>query len=250
MKIDLSDVTFTIPVNVDSNDRLRNLSIVINYIKKYFYTNILIGEASTSPNIKGTYRNCGYIYYKTDLFHRTKLLNDLAIASCTAIVINCDADVLADPIQISKGVNLIRSKKVDMVSPYNGKMVNVKSHKIVHLERTLNLFGIKDKDYAMMNENACGGVLMWNKRSFMKYGMENENFIGWGCEDNERIIRAKTLGLEVCRMPGILYHLDHKRTHDDTFGQSNYKENQQELEKVENMNKENLEMYINTWKWR
>lgn len=250
MKIDLSDVTFTIPVNVDSNDRLRNLRVVINYIKKYFFTNILIGEASPSPNIKSTYRNCGYIYYNTDIFHRTKLLNDLAMASCTAIVINCDADVLVDPLQISKAVNLIRSKKVDMVSPYAGKMVNIKAHKINELHHALNLFVIKAKDHELMNDNACGGILIWNKNSFMKYGMENENFIGWGCEDNERIIRAKKLGLEVHRMPGILYHLDHERTHDVTFGQEHYKENLAELEKVEKMNKENLEAYINTWKWR
>jgi predicted glycosyltransferase involved in capsule biosynthesis len=79
--------------------------------------------------------------------------------------------------------------------------------------------------------------------------MENENFIGWGCEDNERIIRAKKLGMSLHRVPGNLYHLDHTRHERENFDNDNYKNNVKELNKVNKMSQEELATYIKTWNW-
>ena len=49
-KTDLTDVTFLIPLRIDSIDRLENLLEVISFIDKHFDTNIHLLESSEFNN--------------------------------------------------------------------------------------------------------------------------------------------------------------------------------------------------------
>jgi hypothetical protein len=251
MKFDLLDVTFTIPTRIDTSDRIRNLRIVVNFLERYFRTNILIGENSPEPILKNFSHTCGYIFYKgtNDFFHRTKILNDLAKAACTPFIVNYDGDVLIDQHQIVKAITLLRSNNVDMTSPYGGMARNILPHKIPEIAQNLNLYDISDTDTYQMNADACGGCVCWNKKSFISFGMENENFIDWGCEDNERLERARKLKLKIFRVPGVLYHLDHYRDTSRNFEQKYYNNNVAELTKISKMNIDELKAYISTWDW-
>jgi len=251
MKKIILDVTFNIPVRIDSPERLRNLKISTQYLKKYFFVNILIGEDSKKPQLKKLSESDGYIYYKndTDVFHRTKILNDLARASTTPFVCNFDADILIPPIQMLKAIAMIRTNKADMILPYGGMAKNIIESKVPLIGKTLDISTIKENDTYEMNKNALGGAVLWNKQSFIKFGMENENFINWGYEDNERMLRAQKLGLKVFRVPGNLYHLDHHRNENDNFGQKYANHNADELNKVKKMKKDKLKEYIGTWEW-
>jgi len=251
MKKIILDTTFTIPVRIDSPERLRNLKIATNYLKKYFFVNILIGEDSKEPQLKKLSQADGYIYYKndTDVFHRTKILNDLARASATPFICNFDADILIPPLQILQAVGMLRTQKADMILPYGGMAKNIIESRIPKIQNSLNLDSIKDKDTYEMNKHALGGAVLWNKQSFIKFGMENENFINWGYEDNERMERAQKLGLKIFRVPGNLYHLDHHRGENDNFGQKFAKQNMSELKKIQSMKTDKLKEYIGAWEW-
>lgn len=80
MKINLSDVTFIIPVRIDSVVRLENLLLTIKNLESNFVTHIEIIEASSYNNglIKSLlskdicYR---FIEDKDPIFHRTKYIN-------------------------------------------------------------------------------------------------------------------------------------------------------------------------------
>jgi len=252
MKNNILDITFTIPVRIDNEQRLRNFKLVKNYLQKYFFVNILVGESSSEPVLKNICSDCGYIYYKntSNVFHRTKILNDLARASSTVFIVNYDCDVLLQPAQITKAVNILRGGNADLVLPYNGMARNIINRKIPTFEKSLSLYTINDsKDTYEMNSNACGGALFWNKRSFINFGMENQNFIDWGCEDNERMIRAMKLNLGITRVHGNLYHLEHPRNDDVNAGQQFYKQNVAELTKINKISKTKLVEYIKTWQW-
>ena len=251
MKKIILDTTFNIPIRIDSPERLRNLEITTKFLTKYFYANILIGEDSKEPKVKKYSNRYGYIYYKnnTDVFHRTKILNDLARASSSTFIVNFDADILIPPTQMLKAIELIRKGNVDMVLPYGGMARNIIDKKVSFIGNNLNLSSLKKDDTYEMNANALGGAVIWSKKSFIKFGMENENFINWGYEDNERMIRAKKLGLKILRVPGPLYHLDHHRSDNDNFGQKYAKHNMDELHKIEKMGKYEIESYIKTWGW-
>lgn len=245
------DTTFTIPVRIDSPERLRNLEIATRYLHKFFYANILIGEDSPTPILKNYGKNGGYIHYKNDdeLFHRTKILNNLAFASSTPFIVNFDADIIIPPSQIISGLDLLRENKADMVLPYNGEALNIIDKKVTHFGKTLELRDIKKGDTYEMNKNALGGAVMWNKKTFIKFGMENENFKNWGYEDNERMSRAQKLGLRIYRIPGKLFHLDHKRDDKVNFTHKYADQNRKELGKIGKMSGKEIMEYIKTWEW-
>jgi len=91
--------------------------------------------------------------------------------------------------------------------------------------------------------------VLWDKKSFIRTGMENENFINWGYEDNERIERAHKLKVKIFRVPGELFHLDHPRNDDVNFNQKFAEQNKIELKKIASLNPTELRNYVNTWDW-
>jgi hypothetical protein len=100
------------------------------------------------------------------------------------------------------------------------------------------------------NPNSVGGAIFYNKNKFIEYGMENENFISWGFEDIERGFRANMLGLKIARVAGILYHLNHPTSDNSSnVRHKAYIDNNRELNRVQSMNKFELQQYIKTWTW-
>ena len=52
---------------------------------------------------------------------------------------------------------------------------------------------------------------------YIEGGLENENFIAYGYEDNERYHRFNKLGYKVGRYDGNVYHMEHERTPNSWF---------------------------------
>lgn len=254
---DLSDVTFTIPVKIDQPDRIRNIKICLNYLSKHFKTNFIISEMDTEPKAKHLFVDlvCKYIFMKTNspYFHRTKMLNYMAKQATTPIVVNYDCDVLLPLENYIKATELIRSKEMDMVFPYDGNFFNVNPIFIDKINTTNSIDFI---DTSSMCQNlrpsgdSVGGAIFWSKEKFLGIGMENENFISWGFEDNERFERAKKMGLNIGRCPKGLIHLHHQPSLNSSNGSHPfYQKNQQEWLKVQSMNKDDLKKYIDSWSW-
>ena len=251
-KIDLSDVTFTIPIKIEHDDRKRNLKIVIDYISHNFNTNIIICEQDTEvvPDILKDYT---FEYIKTErsdgLIHRTRQLNIMAKMAKTPYIVNYDADVLLMPNQYVDAVNTLKQNKTAIVSPYSGPCydVPVVFHDIIVSTKSLNSIPV-DK-CSLMNKNSVGGAVFWNKDEFISGGMENENFISWGFEDNERFSRYKKLGYKLVRTSGIMYHLTHYRSINSNHKHPFYNNNQNLFHKIDGMTKDQLQNDIKTWKW-
>lgn len=74
--IDISDVTFIIPVSYDHQDRKDNLKIILKFLSK-FSTNIIIGEQGGEyfKSFSNTTHSIKYIKFTYKEFHRTKMLN-------------------------------------------------------------------------------------------------------------------------------------------------------------------------------
>lgn len=250
MKIDLTDLTITIPVRYDTEDRVENLKFVIEFIHNYFDTNIMVLEESKEK--KFDWVDAEYIHIETNdpNLHRTKCLNDMAKLCKTPYIANYDTDVIFNDSAYVKTMELLREGIADMVYPYAGKFVNI-PHKYVDIIRKNNysLSCIHHKDKHINHPQSLGGAIFWNLESFKRIGMENQKFKSWGWEDNERFIRAKKFDLKIKRVEGELLHLDHKRLEDSTPKNKYYKINQQEFQRISNMSKDNLRKYVKTWEW-
>jgi len=254
--LDLSDVTFTIPVKIDQPDRGRNLNIMTRYLKKHLKTNIMICEMDTESKAKQHIDegiDYKYIFMKTQSqwFHRTMMLNYMAKLATTPIIVNYDTDVLLQPEQYVEAATMIRNGFSDLIFPYNGNFLDVPA---THVHKLGNSLTLDVPETVCRNlrpkADSVGGAIFWSKEKFISVGMENENFVSWGFEDTERDYRARTMGLNVNRLKGPLFHMSHGSSPNSaTNSHPFYKKNEKEWVKVSQMNKNLLNEYIKSWKW-
>jgi hypothetical protein len=248
-KIDLMDTTFIIPIRYDSDDRVYNVEYVIKYLRTFFDTNILIGEEDSNMHFKNLQQDKGYNFFHSDkeYFHRTKVLNDLTKLAKTSYIVNYDADVLVSPLDMYHAIQLLRNNKADMVLPYNGRVLYVskqKAQKLTYEEALLDdsIGKIPSKIYA-------GGVVCSVRSALIDAGMENEGYIAWGWEDEERYARYKKLGYRIARTWSPLIHLEHHRDVNGKKGTAYEQANKKRYEDFIKMTKEDLVEQIKTWPW-
>lgn len=258
-RYNLLDCTFTIPVYYDSKDRLNNFKLSTKNITENFIAPTMVGEQGIFKKFNAVSDEHGlhYIHRYTHFdslkhFHRTKILNDLfKDARDHGIVINWDADILIPPLQIIEAVRMLRANEADVVYPYDGRFARVNRRFYNQIDK-YNDIGILSKEkLGGMDDGkiSVGGAVMWRSDAFKKIGMENENFISYGPEDNERYHRMLKLGLRVARVKGALYHIDHIASMNSGTGHQHFKKNVAELKKVEAMSAEELTEYVQSWEW-
>ena len=219
MKTNLEDLTFLMPLKVDSVIRIENLSAIIRYLQRHFQTHIAVLEAGAYDNgllRKLLNREVKYTFIedKDPVFHRTKYRNIMAKAVETPFLAVWDVDVLVDKNQIIDTMDKLRKDETDMAYPFDGRFYDTseiirtlymkkQQMKILHRnrERMILLYGDKHK----------GGAFLANTEKYRLSGMENENFYGWGPEDFERYDRWNNMQFRVYNSPGGMYHFTHPR---------------------------------------
>ena len=232
-RLDMTDVTFLIPVSVDSTDRAENAHIISDNIERYISTNITYGD----PMMDGK-------------FHRTKWLNDKTKATKTGIVVNYDCDILVPPLQLWIAAEMIRSGEAEMVYPYDGRFARVPRTWIPTVKKYNDVGMFKDTEFVGCRKGdslSVGGVVMYDKNKFFESGGENEKMVSYAPEDVERYYRWNKLGYLVGRVNGCCYHLDHVITTNSSTTHPDYKANEAELAHIKSLIKEELRAYVNTW---
>ncbi len=254
-KIGLTDVTFLVPVRIDSPERLENLQLVVQFIRNYFKTGVIVLEADRQEKVH-LQKDIIKIFREdhAPIFHRTKYLNQMTRMATTPYLAVWDADVIGVPSQIEAGVNLLRDNEADMVFPYNRYFYSVsKFFKKLYTDNNCRLdILLQSKAYMehMHGDWSVGGAFLVNKRAYIEAGMENEHFYGWGPEDAERYVRWDTLGYKIERVDGPLFHLPHPRGRTSQYASENIeKRNRKELLKVCSMLPQDLRAHVEENKW-
>lgn len=255
-KINLQDTTFTIPVAYDHQDRKENLDLCIAMIKKYFNTNIIVFEQhaeGTPPAFEYLQVNVYYSDPYKNKFHRTKMLNEMAKISRTQFIFNWDADIFIAPLQIWEAINHLRAG-ADMVYPYGWAFARIPRKVWFETIRKHEDIGIVGdtifRGMMKYDTKSLGGAVGFNKEKFIEGGMENENFISYGAEDSERMVRFYKLGYKIERTYGPnMYHIDHFVGPNSNISHPDYNNNCAEFAKIDAMTKEELQAYIKTWSW-
>jgi 2-polyprenyl-3-methyl-5-hydroxy-6-metoxy-1,4-benzoquinol methylase len=253
-KINLRDVTFTIPVLRDSFNREDNVKMCIETLQRDFDTNIILGEQGPRQEFKQYDGIVRYHYFEgMETFHRTKMLNDMALMASTNIVANWDADIVIPPLQVYMAVQQLKNREADIVYPYDGRFARVDRKKWFHQYMTYmdcGIYGPEQFPGTLPDDaKSVGGALLYTMEKFLQAGMENENMISYGPEDCERYDRFNLLGLRVSRIIGPLFHMDHTLTLHSSNRHEHYNANYDELNKIRNMSKEQLKAYVESWPW-
>ena len=215
-KTNLKDVTFVVPLRLDSTERRENINALIKYTFAHFETNLIVLEADSErryfPETEPKDFKYEYLDDKNEVFHRTKWINKLIDVSTTPIVAVWDADAISPPDQVTDAVNKIRSDESVLGFPYDGRFYScdrISSEifkKILNIEILLRRIPVMN---LMHGYHSVGGAFIINKNKYTSAGGENEDFYGWGPEDTERVKRLEIMKLLIYNSPGILFHLWH-----------------------------------------
>lgn len=255
-KRNLNDVTFLIPVRLDSVIRLENLIMVVDFLTTHFATRIHILEAAAYNNrlldhLLPKEVSVEFVEDHDPVFHRTKYINQLTKQCSTPILAIWDADVIVPPGQIFESVECLREKEVHFVYPYKEKFLETSFilRELYLKTRDLNLLINNTKKMKELYlPNPVGGGVFVNRSAYMESGMENEYFYGWGREDGDRLNRWNILGHQHKRISGPLFHLTHERGFNSDF---HTKEQNQikmsEIHRIASMSKQELEEEVKSW---
>jgi len=250
-KIDLQDCSFHIPVFRDHVDREENLNLCLKILLKNFDTEILITEQggrhfeniSTDPRVK-------YIHFPGDVFHRTRMLNQMAQYTTKPYILNWDCDVIISPMQIWLTAQALR-KGAEMAYPYEWAFARIPRQTWYTRLRDFEDIGIVgDTKFNGMNHGdaiSLGGAVAWNKKYFMEIGGENEQFRSYGCEDVERYERSTKLGVLRERIPGPMFHVNHWVGVNSNMTNPYYNEGRIEYERIKKINEQELREEVKTW---
>lgn len=250
-KTTLIDLTFIIPIRIDSFDRYQNLLLVLKFLAAHCDAPVIILEADEFQHIEQNSLPENVAYYfvadEYEKFHRTHYINQLIGLSTTPYIAIWDTDVLVDASQISESMSWLRTNLCSAVLPYDGRCKDLAAQQKWNLDQTLKLDPESGTLYA---EHACGGALIVNKQHFTEAGLCNEYLTSWGPDDVEQKKRLEILGFPIKRTNGILYHLCHHRGINSTY-QSDEERLllMQEYIKIVSMTRSELQEYIKTWEW-
>jgi hypothetical protein len=237
----MNNVAFLIPILIECPERERNLLDQLRYLLPLGAT-IYLFECDTKPKVPLLIGNLSkevrYQFIESDLFHRTQLLNRMAIAAKEfSVIVLHDVDVFIPIQQYIDANGEILDKALDFCFPYTIW------HWITKYSEPLTKEGAEEL------HGSTGGSIFCRRSAFVEAGMENENCISWGMEDIERFARWTTLGFRIGRIDGCLYHAEHPRNKNSGVENPYYVNNKLEAEKVRAMTKTELEQYIKTWSW-
>jgi len=213
---DLEDVTFTITVRIDSDDRLENLFCSVNHISNSFRTNILILEADSEQKVFGIESIPGVIYTfvrdDNPVFHRQIYNNRLLTEAATPFVVKYDLDAIVIPTLMYNAVVTLRYDRYQIAYPFDGRFINVKGAlRSAFLKKPDIRLLYKYLDHPTPTYPSYGGCVVVKRAYFLHMGIDNTSFNGWGFEDQEIYKRSKILGLDVYRTEGPIFHLHHQR---------------------------------------
>ena len=277
--IDLSNVTFIIPLRIESGDRLRNIILSTSFLLKTFDCKVIIlenGEDSNFtrwalPQIRkiAPTENLNYHFQRSmsNDFHRTRLLNEMIMMTTTDIVVNYDSDIILPISSYVEAKRLIDNKEAHLVYPYRfgekGERKVVIDNSCVSEDELNKLFDfplvrkfisefkpeVLDESYMYaQNVNGIGWAeygmcQFFNTQAYKDGYLENEGFIAYAPEDVERHFRWNVLGYDIKRVDNHAYHLEHMRTENSWFNNPRMQQNNDLWDYLKNLTKQEIEEY-------
>lgn len=249
-------VTAVISVRVDSADRIRNLGLVLNILTRdYPGMTILVIEHSDKPSLQEFVEErapgCYHFRRSEGCFHKSRVLNEGAALATSPYVLFYDSDVFVVPAAMFEALRLLESHSADVVFPYNGAMLQVRSNyqeeflRRVEGPEELPVYALEEVPveserfeylYGEKRYPCTGGAVIVRRETFFRIGGYNENILSYSCEDVEFSTRVQRLLPDRLRYieRANIYHFEHKRGADSRYN-GFHAHNLAEWKRVESM---------------
>jgi hypothetical protein len=236
---------------------LRNIISSVSYLLRHIPAKVIVKEVSPYPTFQfksipeikkyANIENLTYLHEENNdpLFCKSKVLNDLIVESNTKVIANYDADCILPISSYHQAYNAINDGYADLVYPYG---CGIYQWRAEYNENIYNEFvtlldtSILDKNKTLSN-STIGWTQFVNRQKYIDCYMMNENFISWGCEDDEFYYRMSVMGNRIARIDNYVYHLEHARTHNSWFSNPNFNNNWNLWNSIKTFDKNQLVSY-------
>lgn len=219
----MNDLSVVIPYSEDIKDKRRDdlFEFVSNWWLHYLPGCHLISASG---------------YNKDGSFNRAKARNNAIKKVKTRYVLIADADTICPPFSIVQSFDYIDSQ-----IPYASWVLPYAKNSYYNLtKKCTDLILSKGFQVPLPNEKSLehehkleswAGLLCMTASAFEKVGGYDENFIGWGYEDNAFRLAMDTLWSRHVRINSYCVHLWHEAPEEERFSQPNIQHNRRLYEK-------------------
>ena len=255
----MKDLTFLLPCRIESEDRLKNVVTSVTYLLKNFpEAKVLVKEVDSHSHFKFRALPSIQKYVDTsqlthifeeseeELFHKTRILNDLVVAADTKIVYNHDVDVVM-PVQSYKtAYQAISSGDADAIYAFG---CGVYQWAVNYSMDVYSQFLDSGFDFNVLDSSkfrvasSIGWGQMIKRQAEIDIGFWNENFISWGAEDCEFYFRLNAFGYRVGRINQDIYHFEHSRTFNSHYHNPKFMDNHNLWQNIRTWDANKLEQY-------
>jgi glycosyltransferase involved in cell wall biosynthesis len=210
-------------------DRLNNLRRVIDWINGFQGVDLIIIEQDKHSKISHLNLRCRHIFLKSEKpYNKSWAFNVATKMAKSNIIVFADSDLIMNPNEFIEGLKML--EQYEMVNPYksvvdlNGQETGLPLEAIIKIDRP----GRGETDHQKVP--ICGGICMFRKEAIDKIAGWNEQFIGWGAEDDFVSLKVQHF-LNWKQMDYRCFHLFHNRE------QPNMQEYQRNLSLLDQYNK-------------
>jgi len=253
----MEQMTFIIPIRVDSKDRLDNCDTVIRYLTGNFpLAEIILVEQDAKPLSAGLAQKYPAIKWhfieEGGYFRKSNVFNTGLKLATRKFVSFYDADCLLQVEAYRQTLNILRKGKYKLVLPFNYIFVFVSGSikRAIVASGDPGTYGTikRVSDFTETDELRMaimlGGIFFADRDVVVSEGGFNRNMVSYGWEDTEFLARFHNLGYPAYTMRDYsLVHLDHERGPDSRINER-YQDNKLEFYKVMGLSRSALFDYI------
>lgn len=255
----MKDLSFIIPIRVDTEDRIDNCLTVLRFIQSHFPdSEVLLMEQDSEPRTTKIVTTFPWVRRSFETnpgrFSKSRAVNEGVALSTRPLICMCDTDILLHPDAIRQACKMLRRGLGRVVIPHNRIFMDVSGALKAEISESLNMekYGKvrRFSDAPVRPDNATrdcnGGIFLAEKKVLLLSGGLNKKMISYGWEDTEFIRRLDKLGQYTFMLPKYnLVHLDHRRGTDSRINEM-FDINRAEFVKVNAMTRLQLERYVET----
>jgi predicted glycosyltransferase involved in capsule biosynthesis len=219
-------------------DRLNNLRRVLDWINCFGGVEVLLIEQDTHSKISHLNLRAKHIFLKTDKpYNKSWAFNVATNLAKSNLIVFADSDLIMKPEEFIESLKLL--EQYEMVNPYKSVIDLNPQESGIQLEEMIKIDrpGRGETDHQKVP--ICGGICMFRKDAIQRIGGWNEDFIGWGAEDDFVSHKVQQF-LNWKQLDHKCFHLFHNRTQPDM---QKYQKNLQLLQELVKLSKDDLMRY-------
>lgn len=227
----MSHVVAIVPYRVDeAGFRRRNLEIVLGWLKEGGISVVLVEHADAPDESLACADTVTRVHVPADgaPFNKARACNAGFASTDAPIIALVDADTLVPLTSLNASVEAV-IKGMDVVRPY-GRLIELDEEDTHRLYEGAELpaveIGTRDDSREGERIPLCGGIVVLTSSAFESVGGMDENFEGWGGEDDALSAALGRARLQCGILEqGAAFHLAHPRSMESRYGHAHYASN-------------------------